>query len=60
MKEPMKTGVVRTNKVGSDCEFDICTLQEWKSMTEEEQEKALMDAMWESGVLDVFSKEDGE
>lgn len=56
-KEKHITGTVRTNVVGSGCEFVICTREEWEAMTEEQQQKALVDAMWDSGILDVFPNE---
>lgn len=54
----MITGTVSTNKVGSGTQFDICTREEWGEMTQDEQEKALMDAMWESGAISVYANED--
>lgn len=54
MSAEMKTGTVATNKVGSKCVFEICEVSEWEKMTEDEQQKALIEAMWESGVLDVY------
>jgi len=45
-------GYVRTNKVGSDCEFEICSIEEWKELTEEEAEKLALDALWESGMIE--------
>jgi hypothetical protein len=49
-----KYGEVSTKKVGSECEFFICSKSEWDEMTEKEQEQALIDAMWESGLIDVY------
>ena len=56
-KRDMITGTVCTNKQGSDSQFDICTREEWNDMTEQEQSKALIEAMWESGAIDVFPNE---
>lgn len=53
----MITGTVRTGIVGSDRVFDICDEETWNAMTEDEQEKALIDSMWDSGVLEVFVNE---
>lgn len=50
----MITGTVRTDNAGSDCTFDICERSEWDKMTEDEQQEALVSAMWASGVIDVF------
>lgn len=44
-------GTVSTNKVGSECTFPVCTVEEYEKMTEEESLKALEEAMWESGYL---------
>jgi hypothetical protein len=41
------TGTVRTNKVGSDCTFDISEPEYWATLTPEEQQKELVTAMWE-------------
>jgi hypothetical protein len=57
MSDKMKVGIVATNKVGSNCEFDICSEEEWGSMSEDDQQKALIEAMWESGILDVYPKD---
>ena len=50
----MKYGEVGTDKVGSKCQFEICSLEDWESMTEEEQNKELLQAMWDSGIIDVY------
>lgn len=47
-------GIVRTNRVGSDSNFEICTRKEWDAMTTEQRQKELIDAMWASGIIDVF------
>jgi len=39
---------------GSDCQFEICTLEEWNAMTEDQQNEALVDAANESGLFDIF------
>lgn len=52
--ESRVTGTVRTNKTGSSCEFDICTVAEWLAMTEEEQNTALTQAMHDSGMMEYF------
>lgn len=58
IRPKMKTGTVRTNKVGSDCTFEICELDEWNQMNESMQEKALEEAMWSSGILNVFPNDE--
>ena len=50
----MITGTVRTNKVGSQCTFDICTRAEWEAMTEEERDTALTEAANESGMFEIY------
>ena len=45
---------VKTDNIGSECTFAVCTTDEYKTMTEEEASKALVNAMWESGVLDLY------
>lgn len=49
----MKYGEVSTSKVGSASRFKICSLEDWENMTEEQQEKQLLEALWDSGVLDI-------
>lgn len=51
------TGTVSTNKVGSECTFEICDREEWDKMTEDERHEALIEAMWRSGILDVYPNE---
>jgi hypothetical protein len=53
----MIQGIVRTNKNGSDVEFDICTREEWEKMSEDEQNKALVEAANDSGMYEIFVKE---
>ncbi len=55
--DDMITGVVRTSKVGSDCEFDICTRAEWDALTEDEQTEALLDAANGSGMFEIHVKD---
>lgn len=50
----MKTGTVRTNIQGSDATFDVCPIDQWEEMSQEQREKILIESMWESGILDVF------
>lgn len=54
MKEKMIIGVVRTSKVGSDCEFEICSADEWLEMSEKDRHNNMIESMWESGQVDVF------
>ncbi len=53
-KDNMITGTVRTNKVGSDCEFVICSKEEWDILNDVEKNTLLIEAMWNSGILDVY------
>ena len=46
-------GTVSTNKVGSDCTFPVCTVEDYKEMTEDQALKALEDALWESGYCNL-------
>ena len=46
-------GWVRTNKVGSKCEFEVEYLRdEWDSLTDVEREQEMLDAMWDSGQME--------
>lgn len=45
-------GFVRTSIVGSTAEFEICTVEEWEEMTEEEAEETATTALYESGVFE--------
>lgn len=54
MKKEMKCGAVTTRKIGSECQFEICPMDEWNEMTDDEQSKALIEAMWDSGIIDVY------
>jgi hypothetical protein len=47
-------GTVKTDRVGSECEFEICSVEEWKTLTEEEQGKLAIEAMWGSGMIEVW------
>lgn len=49
----MVIGTVSTNRVGSECEFEICTIDRWNSLTEEEKEREAIEAMLESGMIEV-------
>lgn len=49
-------GVVQTSIQGSECEFYICDSSEWDGLTEEEQDKLIVEAMWESGMVEVWAK----
>ena len=54
IEEGFIIGTVRTNKVGSECEFEICSVEEWEKLTEAEAEKLAIEAMNESGIIDVW------
>lgn len=51
----MITGTVKTDATGSEVTFDICPRTEWEKLNEEQREKALRDAMFESGMLDYWA-----
>lgn len=57
-KNDMITGIVHTNKIGSDCEFEIATREEWEAMTEKRRETRIIEAMWESGQVEVYVKDE--
>ncbi len=46
-------GAMSTNKSGSECVFPVCTVENYKTMTDEELDKALVEAMWWSEQLKV-------
>jgi hypothetical protein len=56
-EDEMKTGTVRTNRIGSDATFEICTRAEWDAMTEDEQHRALNEAAHESGVFEIYQND---
>lgn len=45
-------GYVQTNMVGSKSWFEICPLEEWEELTEEDAEALALEAMWESGKVE--------
>lgn len=45
-------GYVRTDKVGSECEFIICSVEEWKEMTDDKAHETARDSMYESGMME--------
>jgi hypothetical protein len=51
-------GVVRTTKNGSGSTFYVCEQEDWEKLNEKEQNKLLIEAMWESGVVDVYVSEE--
>lgn len=53
VKDGMVIGTVSTNWVGSESEFEICTIDKWNSLTEEEQEREAIEAMWDRGMIEV-------
>lgn len=53
-------GVVQTSIHGSDCEFYICDSSEWERLTEEERDKITVEAMWESGMVEVWVKQEAD
>ena len=50
----MVVGLVKTDRVGSECEFEICSEEEWGSLSEDEQSKLAIEAMWDSGMVEVY------
>lgn len=55
-QEEYVIGVVKTDRVGSATEFRVTTRSEWDDMSHEEQDKALVEAMWHSGVVELSVK----
>ena len=47
-------GAVSTNKVGSECVFEVCPVEEWEALSDEEAEKLLQDAAAESGQYEIY------
>lgn len=56
IEEGMVWGVVRTNRIGSDCEFDLCSVEEYEELTDAEVDSLIVERMWESGYIDLFIK----
>ena len=54
IEEGWVMGTVSTSKVGSECTFPVCTVEEYEKMTEDEALEALEDVMWESGYCDLM------
>lgn len=52
IKDGQVIGYVRTDNVGSKCEFVICSVDDWKGMTDDEAHEAARDAMYESGMME--------
>lgn len=50
-EDGMVLGYVETDKQGSRCFFEICTIEEWEILSEEEAEKSAREALHESGVF---------
>jgi len=44
-------GYVSTDKTGSECTFEICPVDEWLELTQEESEETARDAFYGSGVM---------
>lgn len=47
-------GTVKTDKTGSECDFEICPVEVWETLTEEEANKLALEALHESGVLQIW------
>lgn len=45
-------GRVSTDLVGSECEFEICALEDAEEMTDEELEEVALCALYESGMME--------
>lgn len=45
-------GFVSTDKVGSHCEFTICSVEEAEEMDNDEFEQCAQEAMWGSGMME--------
>jgi len=50
----MVQGVVKTNKVGSQCQFDVCSQDDWDAADCDGQQQMLIEAMWDSGLIEVY------
>jgi len=47
-------GYARLDPSHQACEFSVCTIEEYEVMTETEASAALVSAMRESGILDLY------
>jgi len=47
-------GTVRTNTVGSECTFPICSVEEWEQLTQEEAHEMALDMLFESGQMEFW------
>ena len=51
IEEGWVMGTVSTNKVGSECTFQVCTVEEYEKMTDDEALKAFHDLTRIEGIL---------
>jgi hypothetical protein len=47
-------GTVKTNRVGSECKFSICSVEEWEELSDEEAQKLATQALFESGQIEYW------
>jgi len=45
-------GKVSTNLVGSECTFEICSVEEWEELSEKDGEKMAQEALFGSGMME--------
>lgn len=56
-KEDCVIGIAKTHRQGSQVEFKICPRKEWDALTEDGKYERMIEAMWESESVSVFTKE---
>jgi hypothetical protein len=49
-------GYVKTDIHCSECEFEICKLDFWKTLNEEEREELIKDTLYDSGMMEFGVK----
>jgi hypothetical protein len=47
-------GAVSTNSVGSECTFEVCTVEEWLELTEDAASELLVASANESGQYEIY------
>jgi len=54
IEDGMIIGIVKTAISGSDCDFEICSVEHWEKLTEAEAAKLAIESMYESGMIEVW------
>jgi hypothetical protein len=54
IQEGMIIGTVKTYMRGSECDFEICSVETWESLSDEEADHIAIEAMNESGMFEVW------